>query len=42
MNNNPFSLNTIGGRSLSLDLLKGVAIIAVVLYHVGICEYKHL
>ncbi len=41
MNSNSI-LNTIGARSLSLDLLKGVAIIAVVLYHVGICEYGYL
>jgi peptidoglycan/LPS O-acetylase OafA/YrhL len=41
MNSNSI-LNTIGARSLSLDLLKCVAIIAVVLYHVGICEYGYL
>lgn len=42
LNNNSLMSNTIGSRSMSIDLLKSVAIIAVVLFHIGICKYGYL
>ena len=30
------------GRNISLDIIKGIAIIAVVLYHLGVSKYGYL